>query len=268
VTFELVDTFLYAGEGDLLEIRLVELAGLCTRHIAIVGDRTFQGGPLEVDAERCFALASSSPLTIVRVPLTAEAPMGKEAQLRNWLEDWSRAFPADLYLHGDVDEIPRRADLKAAVASYERPVRLRGDTHQHRLNWRVTPTDADWPTHPFQGPVLASAEHTRAAGGTLALRKDTTLPERRHSGWHLQWVMSAADCVRKVKSFAHPELDRDPFTNPAFWDDCATEGLDPMNRWPLELVEIDNTFPLAVRQDPQRWRHLMREPANPKGTES
>lgn len=265
----IVDTFLYNGEEDLLAIRMRELAGVVDTFIAIMGTRTFQGAELPIHEPTAAARDGSIAFVTVGIPEEG-TPAEREARARAFVDELGQTSPETFFLHGDVDEIPRRSDVEACVSEDRGPMRLRGDLHQHRIDWwlpdehrpsvnlrsgRGDHADVRW--HPYAGPTLARG-HAYNARGALTLRQDTWLPERLHSGWHLQWVMTPAECVRKVTTFAHPEFNVSPFNTEAFWQSCALFGRDPLGRWMLKPKDVDETFPRAVIEDPDRWSHLLR----------
>lgn len=236
------DTFLFNGEDGLLGLRRGEIAGLA-HHVRITGDRTHSG-------------AGQAPHGDVVVQLGTLGAFEAECRQRAAVDELAAEHRDDLFLHGDVDEIPRAFDVAKAADEYRRPVRLRGDLHQLRLDWWL-PGHADAAVHPFAGPVLASGRDIIAAGGVLNLRRDTTIDEIHHSGWHLQWVMSPAECVRKVETFSHREFDLPRYRDESFWVDLADRGVDPLERWQLQPAPL-SALPSAVQRNPEAFAHLMR----------
>lgn len=235
-----IDTFPYAGEGDMLELRLTEI-GDAVDHVVIVEADVTHGGNrpkpyryLE-HADRFERWADKIVYVQASDLPTIEDAWSRELAQREWvwrgLESLDAA-PDDIVLHGDVDEIPT-----ALATSLVRP---RGFVVFHQ---RFHPFALDW-LHPapWQGTVAARVSDidTFAEMRTARLHARTVVPD---AGWHLSWVSDGIEAKEaKMHSFCHPEIAP---TWEGRLDVCWETGLH-VDGVALTPVEIDDTWPRWV----------------------
>lgn len=243
------DCVLYNGERDVLDIRMGELAPLSPHHVLIEATSTFQGEPkkvenlkgsnithlvVDLDIDGCGCGCSAA------TRFTNTDAWVREAHQRNAALDVLGDVGDDLVILGDVDEIPRAADLR----DLQTPVRFLHDNYVFCLDW-------------YGG---------RDVPGAVVLRRDqiTTPAEIRHAdmrairgGWHLTYMGGPQTIERKLRSFSHAELNV-----PRVRDHLEVgiaEGVVPWNG--VKLVPLDGAshLPEHVQRDLPRFRHMFRK---------
>lgn len=254
---KVVDTFMINGELDMLECRLVELAGAVDYVVAVEADVDHQDHPkpyylsdnigrfAEWDGKLIVTRASGLP-TVADAP----DPWAREHAQREHVATALAALGVnddDVILHGDVDEIP------TAVAA--RNVRPRGFVafeqrgHFWSLRW-------EYP-RPWRGTVAARAGSIRSFGAMRDTRNvaPVSLPG---AGWHLSWLPDGGEthedsARRKVGSFCHPEVE-----------ERILKGLDAetfrragvhVDGVQMRACEVDDSFPRYIRERrcPESW---------------
>ncbi len=247
----IVDTFLFNDELDMLECRLTEIGDLVDRVVIVESPVTFQGDPkpLYLDLARYRRWADKIVTVTSSVPETDD-PWQREAWQREAL------LPAltelglddvDVVLHGDVDEIPRRLQL--------RNIRPTGFV---TFGQRFHPFAVDW-IHPemWRGTVAGRWGDVQRLGSMLAMRNLRFAGQvplhMQDAGWHFSWVGSDGHAQRKLRSFSHTEIiDR---TEPGLVEDrYRTEGVD-VHGVKLAPVTVDESWPKWVVEGhaPAEW---------------
>lgn len=249
----IVDCVLFHDEWECLEIRVRELDGLVDIHHVIEGDRTFSG---ELRPAASFRrLLDISPKIIRTTVSLADLPSAWEreyAQRNAILRAIANREPADLILISDVDEIPRRESFEQALelAEIRDCVGFECQQFYFKLNWRDA---AD-----------------KICGPRLLKRKNLTEPQRLRSinprgwetpldnaGWHFGWLGTPERAKAHIEAFAHQELNTPDIANVAFLETCQRLRMTAHNGHLLQKLKIDDSFPLAVRERPERYAHLI-----------
>lgn len=250
------DVFMLRDEMDLLECRLTELEGVPNLvHVIVEADVTHGGNKpreyvypdhrarFEPWADRiCYVQASG-------LPDTPDAWDREHAQ-REWgwqgLKAWD-ADPDDIVLHGDLDEIPT-----ALAARWVKPrgfVRFRQTLYCFALDWKHP--------EPWWGTV---AGRVRDIGRFSDMRDARChfLPEIEDGGWHLSYMGSHEDNVRKIEAFCHPEVTDILDAKFGSWErrllDCYEKGWH-VDGAKLIPVDVDDTYPRWIREGhaPANW---------------
>lgn len=236
---QIVDTFMWNGEVDILECRFHETEPYVDRWVIAEADRTFSGAPRAFawDPSR-FARWVDRVDIIQTVGLQGVQPRDREMNQRNQLV--GRFAPDDVVLHGDVDEIPRERAVRAFDGT---PVTLMMRHHAFAVDWLYP--------DPWPGTVVALG---RDAGNLSALRCHREhLARVPDAGWHLTWLGMTEDRMHKLRSFSHTELVgplEGPMARDALYrDGIHTDGLR------MEPVDVDDTWPrwVAARHCPPEW---------------
>lgn len=242
------DCVLYNGERDVLDIRMGELSSLDVHHVLVEGDHTFQGDPKIVEP------VSGSNLThlIVEMQNIEDCSCGcadatrfspgdawvREAHQRNAVLPLIDVDPECLVLLGDVDEIPRSADIK----DVDPPVRFLMDAYVFCLDWyggRDVPGTVAIGRGQITTPAQVRHAHMRAMRG----------------GWHFTYMGGRDEIERKLRSFSHAEMNV-PDTIAAL-DGAIRLGRVPWNGVQLDPCEISH-LPEYVQQNIEMFRHMLR----------
>ena len=177
----LFDCFTFFNELDLLELRLLELDPLVHRFVLVEAPQTFTGLPKPLHFKLNRDRFERFLPKIVHVVLE-EFPAGlasawdrEHHSRRGIMHGLADAAPDDLVLISDVDEIPKPANLEAALRSPGSARRLtvfESEAYLHYLNARSRLPGM------VQSPRLAgSAIPARSAGRALA-----QAPHQQESG--------------------------------------------------------------------------------------
>lgn len=229
----IVDTFLYAGERDLLDLRMCHLQDKVDLFVAVEGALTFTGQPREIDT-----LPAQSNLIHLIVSDFPEAkptnPWKREAHQRNAiLRALNGLYDTDLILVSDVDEIPnhipKRVDAGEVCCFFQQ-------WYQFYLNRRVT-------NDIWHGTRMCQLQTLRKLYPQGVRNYHTQLVVE--GGWHFSWLGNASV---KLKSYSHIELAQLQGTIPervaerwhlnyetiegaAYLPDCIKEDLDKYARY-------------------------------------
>lgn len=290
----LFDCFTFFNELDLLELRLAELDPVVDRFVLAESPLTFTGKPKPLFfAENRERFARYLP-KIAHIVIN-DMPNG--AQTTAWDREWHQrnalarglgeAGPDDLVSIADIDEIPRPevlAEIKADPASLRAITVLESELFLYFLNTRPVARNfsaiqaprvlarrhAERPQtvrafrtrfskNPAFAPFQPAAARIRALfdfGAPLSLR---VLPE---AAWHFTYMGGAEKVRDKVLAYSHTEVAAGTDTSAG---DLARRiaAREPIMNWGvLEDVAIDATFPRALRDTPERWRHLLAGPTS------
>lgn len=204
---QVVDTFIFADELDVLECRLRELEEVVDWFVLVESEQTFTGNPkpLHYDANRERFKAWSDRIVHVVAELPASpSPWVREAAQRECIIDGLRQLPLsfdDTVVLSDVDEIWRPS---VVVSDLARPFTVLQQTmYVYDFGWR----------HPdsWLGPVVVHVEDLPPTKyGTFEIVRSARLHDRPsrvgNAGWHLTYFGGDEATRRKQASFSHTEF--------------------------------------------------------------
>lgn len=282
------DCFTYAGESDLLALRLETLSHVVDRFVIAEGTRTFSGMPraLSLDLGR-FAPFRDRITHIVVDDLQARPASAwvNEFRQRNALaRGLAGARDDDLLLLSDVDEIPRPESLAQYRPDRYASAVLHQRMYYYALNHEMVESD-DVTELPCRRARLTTVGHLRRVYASLqdlriwgsegrfprlSGRVDRLLRDRlftqqlKDAGWHFSYLMGPEEIVRKLAAFSHQEFNRPQFADPAHLRRVIASGQDLFGRERrFRTLPIDGSFPEPVRLNPERFqRWIMATSAN------
>lgn len=249
---------MFAGETDMLDMRLAEMQALGARHVLAEATQTHRGVPRQVVFPSLRGryrpyLGSVTHMAVSLPP--APDPWVREHAQRDeaWRVVAAGAADEDWVLIGDLDEIPS-PDLLAKLSALDVPVvAIRMRVLAHAVNWEADPAAVP----PQCVAARAGWLRLRAAEGvTLSRVRD----RREHyevieDGWHLTWMGGPqAAAVKLDTGTCHTEIlgtpEEDLIRSGARWRDGADGGA-----LPVRAVEVDESFPAWIRDRkcPQSW---------------
>lgn len=241
------DTFMFRDEADLLECRLTELESVPDLvHVVIEADVTHGGNtPREYvypDISERFAPWADR----IRYVQATDLPDDVDAWSREHAQrEWSwqgvkDADPADVVLHGDLDEIP--------TALAVRWVKPRGFlAFEQRLHCFAV----DWlHPQPWRGTVACRIGDVVSWSGVRDAR--LTAPVLPEAGWHLSWLGGKTAAEEKMDAFCHPEVVDMGWRDRL--EECFTTGLH-VDGTKMAPVEVDDSWPRWIAQGhaPESW---------------
>lgn len=278
-----IDTFLFGGELDMLEIRLKYLGDVVDNFIIVESDRTFSGKRkpyyLDDNWERyeqwhdriLYLQIEQDPgeytFNYVDRYTPTDGAFLMEMDCRNALMHANGEIPDDsIVLLSDVDEIWNKWVLFPSHDSgllystrlglfATHPVAIGMDFYAYYLNNKtVTGPDVSW-----GGTVMCSGRDWKNHTPQLLRDRRNTLPRYGGGGWHFSWMNGLAAIQNKIRSFAHTEFNR-----PHILDDQAIlsaieNGRDVLQRPDISYQLQDmGVFPDDLRSILEQYPHLIK----------
>lgn len=259
----IVDAFMFAGEYDLLEIRLTELDGLADRFVLVESPRTFTGRakPLHyLDHADRYARWHDRIRHVVVDDMPDGAGVTAWDRERHQRDAIARGLTdlraEDVVLVGDCDELPN-PDAVVRAHNYlshhnDRPISFLQTLSFFHLNMRCY-------TVPWFGTQATTVDLVRRVGAEV-VRTQRQRPRDvlGYAGWHATNLGDEQFLRTKLKSFSHTECDTPAITDPAHLRRCIAAGVDPSGRTDIRFraEPIDATYPQTVLAGLPRWRHL------------
>lgn len=186
----LVDTFLYAGEADMLDLRIQTLSGVVDRFVAVCSTMTHQGaGVLLPDLPTGVEGVFVDPAPIPPERANDRPQFWIERQHRNAAR--LAAKSGDVVMVSDVDEIP---DPKLIPRDPPFPQAFSMRMHGFAIDYQYP---ARW-----NGTTVCHADQL----APQFLRNWRHQLHKLNGGWHLSWMGDMEAKKRKLATFAHAEL--------------------------------------------------------------
>jgi beta-1,4-mannosyl-glycoprotein beta-1,4-N-acetylglucosaminyltransferase len=247
----IIDAFIFYNEVDLLHMRLEELYPVVDKFILVQAFHTFRG----VYKEKSFDKHDPQwapyidKITDICVGLSGgKDAWERERYQRNVISMELQAGYSlnDIVIISDLDEIPRR-EVVAGLGELDTPVALGMPHDNYGLNCL------------YPGPWFA-AKALRVRDVTTAEEiRQAQFPIIENAGWHFSYFGDDEFISNKFRSFSHSEVDT-PLVHSRIAEN-RKQMLDPHNHGqPLTIVEVDETWPHAVRSNPDFWRKYIWPP--------
>jgi len=247
------DCFTFYNELDILEMRLEELDPVVDKFLIVEMDKTFQGSPKSVtnleDSGRFTKYLDKIWHFNVKCPDEVTNPWEREYYQRNHIRKImhnKRPKQNDILIVSDADEIPRRSVVAKAEELLKDVdvVSPELDAYYYGLNvsggHRHTNRMARWS---FAQTIT-----------TQDLRVTGPINIVANGGWHFSYLGDAEHIANKFKAFAHSELNRPDTTNPEILKQRMEAHGDLWgDGHHYDVVEIDDTWPEAVKNNRQYW---------------
>lgn len=259
------DCFPFFQELDMLELRIHTLGPVVDTFILAEGNQTFQGQPKPLHyhehKQRFAPLLAEYGATLVHVPVTmfpmTDSPWEAEYFQRNAILRGLRdARPDDLIIISDVDEIPHPQVVEAVKVSYEHRL-LPSDAvvcceqvlYAYTLNWRHV--------RPWYGTRMLkrrSLDMPQALRSTITPRPDERV--LTDAGWSFSSFGGVEEVRKKLQSFSHAECNTPEYTDRAHIEACIRDGkgILPTDSVSLIYVEIDETYPQYILDNPEKFQ--------------
>lgn len=239
------DTFLFAAELDVLDLRLATLESVVDRFVLVESATSHAGKPkplyFEQNKDR-FWPWQDKIIHVIADRLPGGTLDQEDGQREYCAYGIEAAGPDDLILHGDVDEIPDPAMFEyLPFKTYSGPVVFEQALYMFAVDWRHRDR---WPgTVAFRrgtGPV--------SFGAARGLRH--TAP-RVAGGWHFSWLGGHDAINLKAALSGHPDLAGIPAANQARL--LYERGRSPWGD--LEPADVDESYPAWIRERrcPPSW---------------
>lgn len=246
----IADCILYNGEADLLRLRATELAGAIDRMVIVEALETFQGAPKaqQLNPGLCAEIARLSGAQVKPIIL----PRLSVGHTPSWPAAWQREFsqrnavvfglgnmPDDtVVLLSDADELPRPTAVPTRMQDWELIVYIQ-DFYYYDWTWQVV---GQW-----RGTRACTLRTLRGWG---AQQVRVSAGNEVAGGWHCSYFGGPEAIARKLRSYAHSEYNREPYTDEDYIAACIQEGRDLFGREEMQLrkVAIGPMHPRSVRE--------------------
>lgn len=253
------DCFMFFDELDLLEVRLEELYPVVDRFVLCEAPMTFSGKPKELfyenNKERFANYADKIEHIIAELPTEGSSWDREHVQRRAMGRALQNIQPDDSIFISDCDEIPERSTIWKAIqtlkdnAHYVGPLALTYQLYYGKLTHKVVQ-----PEDHFRCRSTILVPGSVFNGDCQEYKADRRFyPYSYLGGWHFSYLGDAARIIRKIESYAHTEFDRPEVKGGV--QERLDKGEDLLGRdgFVIEKVELDDTYPIAIRQNPQRY---------------
>ena len=273
----IVDAMLLSTEADILALRLLELDGVVDTFVIVESREAISGRqrPVLWDThEACFQRWSRRIVHRTVREVKVGDIWNRESILRNYLSVLGAEAVADacqphvlqpshddvLFAVSDVDEVPR-AETYAVMKQcegFEWPVAPVQDRFLYysfnwrkRMNWTFGPVVIPWSQVDAFLPQSTRAIPARSSEAAF-----------QRGGWHMSYFMTVADILSKLSYYAHAEMNRAPFNEPQWVEECLRTGRDLFGRTGGEELEFNNCsspdadIPQAVQLNREFFAHF------------
>jgi hypothetical protein len=248
------DTFIFFNELDLLEIRMRELDAVVDHFVIVEATENFAGGkkPLYfADHRQSYRDFEKKIIHIVidDLPETQDAWTRERFQRNAIVRGLGSAKTDDIVMISDADEIPRCTAVRQMAASGE-PAMFHQQFYYYWLNHRMCVDDRHFTRSLTMSAAFSSnletIRHTRFARVI------------ENGGWQFSYLGGTEKIRQKIKAFSHQEYNSDEFLNESNLARAIEEGVDLFGRgFKFEKVSIDSSFPRAIVEELERYRHLV-----------
>ncbi|MCI0656432.1 MAG: hypothetical protein L0170_05105 [Acidobacteria bacterium] len=250
------DCTMYLDDQELLELRMETLKDVVDGFVVVEGEETFSGKPRAPLFGNALHLEKQKPLeTCVMPRVKTDDPWVRERLQRDYLvysRTWIDAELQDLFLIGDIDEIPRPEVVleMAHLLPCGRWAAFEQDWFYFWLNARDL-------SEKLLGTRMVRKVDIGHPHETRSFRPRSHEVIARNGGWNFAWLGDVDRLVKKIESFSHQELNQPDFKDRVFLEYCRERGVTAHNSHELEIVAIDETFPKPLLEHPERWqRHF------------
>jgi len=254
---------LFYNEFDLLDVKLAEeLAGGVDKIVVVEASRTHQNQEKEVYLDdkvlnpKVQVVVVGKEFDKITHPSPRIAALQREAIQRNAAMEALNLKDDDVVICADVDEIFPRDEIQeiAQAALKFGFIKLIQKNFNFKINL-FSPT-------PWYCPFAARGKLIKA-GLTLNRLRTKEGFKARTNGCHFSFVMTPEQIADKFKAYSHVEFNTPEFTNVGNIEAAIAANTDVCGRERIKHlipVEIDERWPLAIRENLTKWSRFIAEP--------
>lgn len=268
MTPKIYDCFTFYNELDLLELRLQETADEVDVFVIGEATRTFQGREKPLYLKENWDRFAPWHDKIRRIEITdlAESgdPWANEAASREHLKAGLHdAEDLDIVIISDCDEILRAGAIRYMRTANRAVYGTRMPLFYFRLNYMQLHPTLWWAgASAIRYKLLNDMEQLRRMRNQIGIVENSVI---MHAGWHFGWLGDDVRAREKIASFAHSELNRADIVDNINLELSIQNGrgLNPHGTDSDDkhvVVEVDDYFPQAVRNNPELWdRYIVKD---------
>lgn len=249
-----IDTFAYAGENDLLEIRLNTLKNIIDQTIIIESNLSHTLIPKPLFFPESRERFSQFNIKYIVADFNYPNPFYNDWAGRVAVFDaiFDRKFD-NIIIHSDLDEIPNPEKLKEVIDNLKEPVCLNGDYYFFCADlWGRKSNDAlvmkyGW----VQQPLYKYRD----------ARNSEMIKKINNASWHFSSVGKPEEIARKWQYFSHASELEQKYKNPEYiikqikrkagsWSDQAPDN---------ELMPVPHEYPYLPKyliENEKKFKHL------------
>lgn len=270
------DCFSFFNELDLLEIRLNVLNNVVDRFVLVEATKAHSGKDKPLYFNENKVRFKSFEQKIIHVVIddypACTSPWAYENHQRNAiLRGLTLANPEDMVMISDLDEIPI-PEMVSAYANTKEIILFQQKMYYYFINY-LNVSSPEW----LLGTKLLPYAYFLGDSKTLKYSySEFLLPELNQgvtptkirfvenvkvvyrAGWHFSYLGGIQAIIKKIQSIAHQEFNTLENCNEEQLKRRIEHGDDLFGRGHKYFgVELDDTFPLYIRNNIQKYQHLI-----------
>lgn len=258
----IIDASMFYNEFELMELRLRHLTPVVDRFLIVEANLTHQGHEREMIWEKEWPLWKSITDKIDYVQADISGASREYGALENAHRNAIDTALETLGIRNnptfisDADELVD-ARLVKRIAMEPRLTYLRQRLHYYWVNAVQAEV--------WTGTVMRPADCMRSAQSIRDARHNPEFVDGVRfeglAGWHWSYLGGTSRIVDKLASIYHVEVNRPPFNQPDYIDQCMAEGRDlfepasPHKR--LSFVELASDYPPELPALVAKYPHLV-----------
>ena len=135
------------------------------------------------------------------------------------------------------------------------PITLCTQLFYDKLNYMVVEPEE---FHNWRGTVVINGKMLKENSDLHWYRhfKDT-FPNIKNTGWHFSYLGDEKQIIEKIESFAHTESDTEEIKATIRKNIGKCVDLFDRGEYKLIKIEVDSTFPEAVKNNIERYAHIL-----------
>lgn len=270
------DCFMFFNELDLVEVRLEELFYVVDYFVIAESNVTHAGNPKPYIFLENWDRFSKyhDKIRHIKVDNIPESFTGMDRDryqrqaIGRVLSDMNQE---DFVIVSDLDEIPR-AELIRMIKddenNYDRYL-LNIPQFRHRLNFmKVKDSHKYTNIIVTRGSVFTDAHSERELTFPWTAKPPNSVT-LEHGGWHFTWLGNDKEVINKLANFAHTDLNTKVTRDNINIADVITnkKSFLPNHNEEFEYVVIDDYFPMCIKNNLDKWQHLIVPNATKEVTE-
>jgi len=248
---KIYDCFLFYDELEQLEIRFHELSNVVDKFVICEGTRTFGRTKKDLVFEKNKERFEEFLDRVVYLVFDdGNYPDKKKFAFENGQRNsLIRGLPPsikgdDIVIISDSDEVPRADSIKRFYEEKDRGyITFRLHHYMYYLNALLSKR--------LNGPVAFRYSYLGPLTLSEMRQKRRHRPRYGPAGWHFSCLGGEQRVGGKIKAFSHSDIFSRHIPN---LKHKMENGLCYYNDKPLVPIPIDETFPLYVQNNPERWK--------------
>jgi beta-1,4-mannosyl-glycoprotein beta-1,4-N-acetylglucosaminyltransferase len=242
------DCFTYAGEKEILDIRLNEMRDLDVIHVLVEATHTFTGKPRAL--RYVGEMGDRVKYIAVHDMPNNGNPWDNEKHQRNAIMRGLQGVgDNDIVIISDVDEIPKPSAISQWIPEFGFGA-IQMDMYSYFLNclqgrqsWNIAKI------MPYSYLKDRSPESVRHSGFLKTIYE---------GGWHFTFQGGIDKMLEKFASFSHQEESTQRLANREVLEHKLSIGQSLWGQDIWEFVPIDDKFPNYIRANVEKFKHMIR----------